>query len=166
MIRIEIALDEHAPRIKKLVLASGVHSIEDLAFNKVFPFWLVAWRGTRIVGAIQTCPGLPIGRLELLAVDRSLPHRFRAQATKALLMQGLSVLLQHGCEAASGMIPFEAKAYKRLLKKRGAVVILSGNTMMFRLQSGDDDGWVDEFDDAGDGASSDRDREGLAGTPA
>ncbi len=133
LIRVEIAGNEDGQRIKKLVLDSGVASVEDLDWADIHPYWLKALRGPRIVGAIQVLPGKPIGRLELLAVDDKLPHRIRAKVVMELLMQGFGVLKGHGAQMASGMLPFEARSYKRILKKRGGVVILSGNTMAFRL---------------------------------
>lgn len=125
---IRLGTNADGPRIGELVAAGGFDVI-GLDWTLIEPYWLVADTDEEIVGCLQVLPGRPVGRLELLAADDSLTHRERARVLKALVEQGMATLQLAGAQLATGMVPFENKAYKRLLKKRGAVVIASGNML-------------------------------------
>lgn len=128
MAMIRLGTNADGPRIGELV-AEGGFDVIGLDWTLIEPYWLVADAGEEIVGCLQVLPGRPVGRLELLAADDSLTHRERTIVIKALIEQGMATLKLAGVQLATGMIPFEHKAYKRLLKKRGAVVIASGNML-------------------------------------
>lgn len=125
---IRLGTNADGPRIGELV-AEGGFDVVGLDWTRIEPYWLVADNGEEIVGCLQVLPGRPAGRLELLAAEDSLTHREKAMVIKALITQGLTTLKLAGAQLATGMVPFEHKAYKRLLKKRGAVVIASGNML-------------------------------------
>ena len=139
---IRLAQDADSERVHELVSAAGF-AIEGVDWRELYPYWLVVETrlrqgsggqdGLSIVGCLQVCPGKPIGRLELLAADKGLSHRDRANTVKLLVTSGMETLRQGGSKLASGIVPFEERAYKRLLKKRGAVVVATGNLMMARL---------------------------------
>lgn len=129
---IRIASDQDAPDIRRLVTAAGF-DVQGLAWARVNPNWLVAENGVGIVGCLQVCPGLPIGRLEMLALDETLDPVSRARAGRMLAIQGCATLKACGAEAAMCMVPFELQSYKRILKKRGAVVVNRGNILVKRL---------------------------------
>ena len=93
------------------------------------PFWLVAERDKIIIGALQIILSCPIGWLEMLSVDPGLSHIRRARTTKALVNSGLLSLKRFGAQVAMWSVPFELKSYKKILKKRGAVVTSSGNQL-------------------------------------
>lgn len=125
---IRLGTNADGPRIGELV-AEGGFDVIGLDWTLIEPYWLVADTGEEIVGCLQVLPGRPVGRLELLAAEDSLTHRERAMVVKALLEQGMVTLQRAGVQLATGLIPFDHKEYKRLLKKRGAVVIASGNML-------------------------------------
>ena len=65
----------------------------------------------------------------MLSVDPELSHIQRAKTTKLLVESGLLSLKRFGAQVAMWSVPFELKSYKKILKKRGAVVTSSGNQM-------------------------------------
>ena len=129
---IRLATNEDGPRIGELARQSGF-TVDGLDWSEVHPFWLVAERGGEIVGAIQIILAKPIGWLEMLVLEPDLSDISRARVVKALVEDGTTALRGFGAQVAMGSVPFELKAYKRVLKKRGAVVAFSGNTMIKRL---------------------------------
>ena len=86
-----------------------------------------------MIGAIQIILARPIGWLEMLCLQPDLSHRDQAMAVKALVERGLLALTAFGAQVAMGSVPFELKGYKRILKRRGAVVTSSGNVFAKRL---------------------------------
>ncbi len=135
--KIRLAQNSDGPRIGELARASGF-GVDGLDWSDIYPHWLVAERDdpendAGVVAAIQVSLGKPIGRLEMLVADRGLGHRERALVVRELLLQGLATLRQSGAQVAMGVLPFGERAYKRLLKRRGAVVAFSGNAMLKRL---------------------------------
>ena len=71
--------------------------------------------------------------IEFLAAEKSLGHRDRAGVIQALYDQGLASLRTYGSQMIAGTIPFEMKAWKRVVKRRGGVVLSSGNTLIKRV---------------------------------
>ena len=126
--KIRIATNEDGPRIGELAAFSGF-AIEGIDWSRVHPFWLAAERDKIIIGALQIILSCPIGWLEMLSVDPELSHIQRAKTTKALVNAGLLSLKRFGAQVAMWSVPFELKSYKKILKKRGAVVTSSGNVM-------------------------------------
>ena len=100
----------------------------------MYPWWLVVEdRDGKINGMIQVCPATPIGRMEIMCIDVTLHTRLRSIVARALLDQGLATLRMAGCQGASGVIPFEQKSYKKIVKRHGWRVAVSGNLMIKRL---------------------------------
>lgn len=118
--------------VKALLIAAGPFDAS-IPFDDIHPYWVVVELQGRIVGCIQTCPSRPIGHLEMMAVAADLGVKERAAVIRELFAAGITCLNFHRCYMAAGFVPFELKAYKRWLKKRGSVVADSGNMMMWRL---------------------------------
>lgn len=131
-LNIRLATDKDGLEIGDLVWRGGFR-VDGIDWTDIGPYWLVAENGDGIVGCIQVCPGKPIGRMEFLVADEKLTHRERATVVKALDIQGCATLSLWGSQAASGMVPFKHKGYKRILKRRGARVMSSGNMFLKRL---------------------------------
>ena len=130
--KIRIAQNSDGPRIGELARHSGF-TVNGLDWSEVHPFWLVAEREGKVVGAINLILSRPIGWLEILSLDPGLSDKDRARAVKALVLAGKAALKRFGAQMAMGSVPHELKAYKKALKKRGAVVCSSGNVMASRL---------------------------------
>jgi hypothetical protein len=128
--KIRLAKNEDGPRIGDLARQTGF-SI-DLDWSEVHPFWLVA-EDDKIVGAIQIILAKPIGWLEMLVLDPDLTQLARARVVKRLASAGMTALKRFGSQIVMFSVPFEEKAYKKALKKRGAVVTSSGNVLAKRL---------------------------------
>ncbi len=125
---IRLATNADGPQIGELVLVAGF-DVHGLDWSNIEPYWLVADEDDEVVGCVQVLPGLPIGRLELLALDEDLTHRQQAVIVRDLLEHGAATLTLGGAQLAAGLIPFTHKTYKRILKKRGCVVIATGNML-------------------------------------
>lgn len=129
-IKIRLAQNEDGPRIGELARQTGF-SI-DLDWSEVHPFWLVA-EDEKIIGALQIILAKPIGWLEMLVLDPDLTPLARARVVKRLASAGMTALKRFGAQIVMFSVPFEEKAYKKALKKRGAVVTSSGNVLAKRL---------------------------------
>ena len=88
--KLEIVQNSDGERVKQLVLQSGVRYVDDLDWSNIFPFWLGIRRSNKLIGVIQVCFGLPIGRLELMSVDPGLPHRLRAAVVRVEIVDARS----------------------------------------------------------------------------
>lgn len=129
--KVRIAQNSDGPRIGELARHSGF-TVDGLDWSEVHPFWLVA-EDEKIIGALQVILAKPIGWLEMLVLDPDLAELARARTVKGLVTAGLTALKGFGSQLAMGFVPYEEKSYKKVLKKRGAVVAGSGNAMVKRL---------------------------------
>lgn len=128
-VHISIASNLEGPVIKDLCIQAGYGEYYGLAFDDIYPYWLVAKMDGEIVGAIQTLPGRPVGRLESLCYVSDLSDIDRTRVMGHLVSTGLAAVKMDRASMASGMVLFKDRAFKRFLKKRGGRVIGSGNIM-------------------------------------
>ena len=128
---IRLAQNSDGETIQALVQHAGF-TIDGIDWSDVYPYWLVAENGAGVVGCIQVLPAKPIGHLEMLSTRIDNP-REQARVVKKLLIGGLASLKAGGSQIAMGVVPFELRSYKRILKNRGAVVVNRGNIMAKRL---------------------------------
>jgi hypothetical protein len=134
-VHIAIASNFEGPEIKALCVQAGYEEYCELEFNDVHPYWLVAKLENEtgkigpVIGAIQTLPGRPVGRLESLCYYPGLSDIDRTRVMAHLVSTGLATLKMDKATMASGMVAFSDKAFKRFLKKRGGKVLASGNIM-------------------------------------
>lgn len=127
---VRLAINEDGPRIRELQPAD----IEELDWSEIYPYWIVADHNGRTVGCLNVAVSKPIGRLDFLAVDPELRPHARGKTVRALILQGLSTLKQAECSASISQIPFDLRAYKRILKRHfGAMVIGQGNMVLRTL---------------------------------
>ena len=127
---IRLAKNEDGPHIGELAKQSGFTVGVD--WSEVHPFWLVA-EDDKIVGAIQIILAKPMGWLEMLVLDPDLTQLARARVVKRLASAGMTALKRFGAQIVMFSVPFEEKTYKKILKKRGAVVTSSGSVLAKRL---------------------------------
>lgn len=131
-ITVTLAQNGDGDVVKNLVLHSG-QTFEGLDWHDIYPHWLLAQIESKPAGCLQVCVSKPVGRLEILSISPALGHRDRACVVKALVRQGMETLRLGGVGMAVGLIPFEFKGYKKLVKRRGGTVIGSGNLLARRL---------------------------------
>lgn len=129
---IRLAQNTDSESVYKLITDAGF-ALQGVDFSDLYPYWLVAENGVGVVGCLQVLVGKPIGRMELMAADYHLSQRDRAKVLKLLVETGEETLRQGGSQLVSGVVSFKNPGFKRLLKKRGAVVATSGNLMVARL---------------------------------
>jgi hypothetical protein len=131
-IKARLAVNEEGPRVAELAATCGFRFSDwEIDWSNIHPHWLVADHLGGLLGGWQVCYGRPVGRLEILGVEPTLEKPERAFVVELLLRTGSKILKDYGAQAASGLIPFELKSYKRWLKARGAVTLASGNLIMF-----------------------------------
>jgi hypothetical protein len=132
-VTVRLAENAEGERVKYVLEQQHGKQEDWLRWDQISPYWLVAEIDGEIVGCIQTRPSRPIGGLENLATLRRLSDVERGLVVRNLVLSGSAVLVGHGCQIADGFIPFELRSYKRVLKKRGAVVSGQGNLMARRI---------------------------------
>ena len=132
-VTITLAGNGDAEDVQRLVLAAGFE-VPGLDWSRIYPHWLVAKIGDRIVGCVEVLLGRPIGRLEVLSIERGLNRREHATVLQSLIFQGMLTLRGYGAELVSSMIPFEDKAWKKVLVKRGGVITSSGHIVVKLLR--------------------------------
>lgn len=127
---IRLAVNGDGERIRQLVATTQI-DIPTLDWSDIYPYWIAAEINGQIVGCLNVALSKPIGRLDLLAVDGSLPPLARARVVKALIVQGLAVLKADGATATLSVVPFQLRSYRRILKKHfGAQVCGQGNMIV------------------------------------
>lgn len=126
-ITVGLATNSEGVEIQRLVEEAGFK--EDLDWQDIYPYWLIALHEDKIIGAIQVCLGKPIGRLEMLTTEKDLTGTQRAQVVALLLAQGIKTLKLHGVQMAAGLIDFKLKSYKKLIKRRGGWIMATGNLL-------------------------------------
>ena len=132
-VSIRLAKNEEGEKIHDLVNKNGF-KINDLDWSDIHPFWLAAVdEEDSILGCLQVCVSRPIGRIEMLSVKPDVTPIERAIIVKSLIIAATITLKKGRAQLASGLIPFDMKSYKKILKKRGCVVIASGNLMAKKL---------------------------------
>ncbi len=128
---IRLATNEDGPRIEDLV--SG-QTGAGLDWTDIYPYWLVAEKGGIIVGCLNVALSKPVARLDLLAIDPALSSHARGKTVRGLIMQGIATCKANGAGAILSVVPFELRAYKRILKKHfNALVAGQGNMIIARL---------------------------------
>ena len=127
-----LATNDDGPVIANLCRLCEFVELDAADWSDIAPYWVVAEHEERIVGALQVCLAKPIGRLEFMAVHPMLPERDRARVARHLGAYGDLVLRKHGVAYSAFHIAFTERAMKRALKRRGAVVMQSGNLMLKR----------------------------------
>jgi len=129
-----LARNDEGEIVKALVETAGFTFPDwDIDWSEIHPHWLMAEYQGKPVGAIQICYGKPVGRLEMLGIDPSIPKPLRAAVVFHIITFGCLTLYEYGAQAVSGMIPFSMPGYKKFAKKHGAVVIDSGNIVLRRV---------------------------------
>lgn len=114
-------------------IAQMVHTCHDqipnVSWSKVAPYWLIAEHQGEIVGCVNVCYTMPIGRLEWMSFVPGLPYKARALSVKALLDLGQQVLKQTGSTAVVGNLGFEQKSFRDILQAEGCNKMMTGVTM-------------------------------------
>ena len=133
-IEIRLASNEDGDRIRELVKQVGFLDADNLDWRDIYPYWLVARIRGEVMGCIQVAMSKPVGYAEMLSIDQSVGHKTRALLVRELVLQANATLAKGGASMVAGLISFELKSFKRILKKHGAKVIRTGNVLAKRLK--------------------------------
>jgi hypothetical protein len=72
-IKVRLAANDEGPRVAELAATCGfVFSDWEIDWSDIHPHWLVADHLGELLGCLQLCYGRPVGRLEILGVDRKM----------------------------------------------------------------------------------------------
>jgi hypothetical protein len=133
-ITVRIATDQDGPDIARLAkLSSFEFEGMEIDWSDIFPHWILAEHEGRAVGAVQVCPGRPVGRMDLLFLDPQLRNAQRGIATKFLTMAGQEVCRRAGAQIVMSVIAHDMPGFKKVAKKRGWRTINSGVLMVKRV---------------------------------
>lgn len=130
---LRLADDSDGQTIGNLCAACGYGVLDDADWSRVYPHWVVAEYDGLILGAVQVCPALPVGRIEFLAIEPELGLVDRAIILKGLADHACAVLVGFGCGLASFMIPDHLNSYRQVLENRGSAILFEGATLIKRL---------------------------------
>lgn len=129
---VRLAENAEGEAVRKLVQQQH-GALAVLQWDQIHPFWLVAELDGKIVGALQTCPSRPVGRLEMLSISRDLSGPAKALTVKALAYGGMAVIRGHGAQQVQMFVAEELTEYRAILESRGAVVLDTGFMLAKRL---------------------------------
>ena len=128
------AREDDFERIRALGVGAGYWYLRDLDFAGAEPFWVVVEKdGGEVVGCLQVCPGVPVGRAEDLAISAGLRKREQIEAVRLLAYRAMALLKGGGSKIVQFLIPAHLHAYREILEARGAVLVSNGWLMMKRL---------------------------------
>jgi hypothetical protein len=131
-IHVRFARDGEAMLIAQMVHASH-DAVPNVTWTNVYPYWMAAEHEGEVVGCVQLCYSIPIGRMEFMSFLPDLPFRTRAMAVKALLNLGELTLKKTGAQVVAGTLGFDQKSFRDILKAQGATVAMSGNILTKRV---------------------------------
>jgi len=82
-VRVRFARDSEGSCVAQMVHTSH-EAVPNVGWAKIWPSWIVADRDEELIGCVQVCYGVPIGRLEFLSFIPNLAFRTRALAVRAM----------------------------------------------------------------------------------
>lgn len=132
-VTIRAATNADGEKIGELSWAAGF-TIEGIDWSCVEPNWLVAEYGGDVVGAVQLCPGKPIGRIELLSIDQRLPHRAKSTVVRELLFAACRVLRSLGAQFVSGLVDDTRESFMQVLSRRGVRKLSTGVIYLLKVR--------------------------------
>lgn len=131
---VRLATAEDGYKIAALLKLNGWGAeIGELDWRDLGPYWLVADGKDRLAACVQLCWSKPIARVEMMAFDPDLTKQERGRLTRDLAYAAMRTIALDGIQAVMFVVPFDLQSYKRLLKRRGAVTVHSGNVLFKRL---------------------------------
>ena len=130
-IDLRLATNDDAKEMQAIAFENGFET--PLKWKKLYPYWIVAVNEGKILGAIQTVPSQPVGRLEYLVIAKKLSKRDNILVKSMLFEQGLTSLRAAECEMVTSLIAHEDKKTKEFLKKHYNFISNVSGTEMIAL---------------------------------
>ncbi len=138
MIDIRVAENSEGDIVQELVKQAGL-DIVGADWSDIAPYWLIGRIDGEDLATVQVCPAKPIGSLKFLAVQKGLSNRKHALLVAQMTKQGFAVLARSGVHFGLGLISFSDKTFKAAMKKRGGIVVDTGNMVVMPIG---DEGWL------------------------
>lgn len=134
--KFDMAKDHEAPRVRYLcVEEAGFNYLADVDWSKINPYWIVARdRDDEIVGCIQAMHGLPMSRLDHMAIDSILENRERSRVAHGLIHRSLALMRAAGSSLCISGIEEGQLDWLRQVGKRGGIVVCRGVFIAKRLR--------------------------------
>ena len=117
--KVRSAKNEDGPAISALLYADGI-DFRHLDWSNVGSSWLVADREGTVIGAIQFHPGKPIGRVEMLTLDRTRSKTLIAKGVKALFLKACTIITMLGSQEVQCLMPANNINYLTIIERYGA----------------------------------------------
>ena len=127
------AKEGEGPEIQAILHADGWSPLTELDWTLAGTSWKVAERQGLILGAVQVCLGIPVARLEMLAIDPLLPQSERAIVMRDLMAHAQMAAKVYGATAVSFMIGNNLPGFQHIVERRGAVCVSQGSIYMKRI---------------------------------
>jgi len=131
-IEIRPAHDNECGIIKGLVTSEVNEYFEDMNWDGISNWWLVAENEGEILACIQILIGQPIGMLEYLSFKKGINDMQRARVTKLLLDRAFACFAAAGIGAVAASVRFEQKFWKKILKKHWNFRVYSSGNMLIK----------------------------------
>ena len=127
------AKEGEGPEIQAILQADGWNPLNELDWSKCETSWFVAERDGLLLGAVQVCMGIPVARLEMLAIDPLLSQSERAIVMRDLMAHAQLAAKMFGATAVSFMIGDDMTGFQYIVTRRGAVRISTGGIFIRRI---------------------------------
>lgn len=132
-IKVRLAIDEEGQAVGDFARHCGFDPATPLDWSNVYPYWIIAEREGEWLGLVNMAHSRPIGRLEIMCLDPDLSPPDKGITVRQLFLAGRILLRQSGSTVAASMVGFDLKSFKKACKKRGGVVVDTGNMIFFPL---------------------------------
>ena len=86
-----------------------------------------------IIGAMNIGFGRPIGRIEMLCLDKSITVRQRGRAATKLFEKATSLLRESGSQIVMSLISDRNERFQKLVARHGAQAIDEGKFFVYLL---------------------------------
>lgn len=130
---IRFAATHEGPIIQTLCLAKGARIGTWLDWSgPLAGNWLIA-ETDRPVGCLMLNYGVPIGHMEFLVIDPSIPFRTKALVARNLCYAAAEQLARHGSQAVVTSIDQSDHEWMKVVEKRGSIPIATGTIYIKRL---------------------------------
>lgn len=117
-------------------LAEHEFAAIDCDWSLAAPFWILAERDSQIIGCLNICYSLPIGRLGNLVIRDDLDGVRKARVFWELISIGCTWLYEYGCDCVTVTVPDTLDSYQKALQKRGGVMGDAAHVLFARIRSG------------------------------
>lgn len=132
MFTIRSGVNDDGQRIRRLLEEGGFPNI-DISWDNIELSWLVAEKDGEMVGAINLSFGRPVGRIEMLCIDQTLPQRHKAKVAAYLFRKCREMLIDAGSAVVMSLISDEMKGFQELVARHGGVPIDKGALFIYLL---------------------------------